>query len=117
MNEGGSTGGGEVGLRLGCLEGSMEGGNLSAACGQLRGEVGKLRLHVVLQLFNGLFELIVGGDLLRLAGLHGFEVREDDVREQMGEGIQGIVYEEILRMYGEKRTITNGGRLVTGGWI
>jgi len=71
-----------------------------------------LRLDVQTQFLNGCFEPVVGGDLLCLARLNGFQAGEDCIGEQLGEGKQGIVHRQIVITNERSRMITDGLALV-----
>jgi hypothetical protein len=67
------------------------------------------------EVLDGLLEAVVGGDLLGLTDLDGAEVGEDGVEEEVGEGVCGVVHEEILRGIGIGCRITGEWMLVMGG--
>jgi len=64
------------------------------------------------QILDGVLETVVGGDLLCLAPLHCFEVRENYFGKQLGQGGKRIAHEQILSRNCEKRLITSGRALV-----
>jgi hypothetical protein len=66
------------------------------------------------QILNGVLEPVVGGDLFGLAHLHVFEVGEDHVAKEGGEGSKWIGHEKILSTNCKKRLITDGGTLGNG---
>jgi hypothetical protein len=86
-----------AGLCMHRFEYGLRGSQLRTAAGQLRGEMRKLRLQMEAQFFNGVFQPVIGGDLLGLAHLHGLEIGQDDVNQEPDCGCKGIVHEEILR--------------------
>lgn len=103
-----------MGAGLEGLERGLEGGHFGAGGDDLGGELGELGVEVGAELFDGLLEAVVGCDLLGLADLDGFDVGEDGGAEQVGEGIDGVVHEEILRGVGIGRRITGERALVMG---
>lgn len=101
-------------LRLHRLEGCLGGCQLCPAGRQLRCEVGELRLEMHAQLLDGVFQPIVGSDLLCLTYLHALQIGQDHVGKNPGKGNQGIVHEGILTVNLKKRLITSKSSLVMG---
>ncbi len=114
MNKRGAVGHKETALHLHRLEGRLRGCQFRPASGQLRREVGKLRLQMQAQLLDGVFQPVVGGDLLCLAYLHALQIGQDHVGENPCEGNQGIVHERILTTNRKIRLITSKTSLVMG---
>jgi hypothetical protein len=66
------------------------------------------------QLLDGVFQPVVGGNLLGLAHLHALQVGQNHVDEKPGEGNKWVVHEEILSTNKKERLITAGQPLVMG---
>jgi hypothetical protein len=73
-----------VAAGLESLERGVKGGYLGAAGDELGGELVELGVKMGAELFDGLLEAVVRGDLLGLADLNGLEVGEDGGEEQVG---------------------------------
>ena len=83
---------------------------------ELGGEESEFGIEMNAQILDGLFEAVVGGDLLSLAYLHSFEVGQDYLGQKRREGSVGLVHEEILSRNPPGRMITTNRELVTGFW-
>jgi hypothetical protein len=103
-----------LGAGLKDLERCVEGGHLGAGGDELSGELVEFGVEVGAELLDGLLEAVVGGDLLGLAHLDGFEVGEDGGKEQLGEGVHLVIHEEILRLLAIARRITGEWAMVMG---
>ena len=66
------------------LDRGLEGGHLGAAGDELSGQLVEFGVEVGAELFDGLLEAVVRGDLFALAYLDGLEVGEDGVEEEIG---------------------------------
>ena len=88
-------------------------GQLRAAGGKVGGELSKLRIQVGPQFGQRQLQPIVCGNLRGLTYLHGFEVGQNHIGEKWGEGISGIIHNEILSANPNNRLITNGCATVT----
>ena len=71
--------------RLRRFEHSLRSGQFCPAGRQLCREMGELRLHMNAQLFDGIFQPVIGCNLFLLADLHRLQIGRDDLGKQMGE--------------------------------
>lgn len=110
MNERASIGDYRRVLRLRGSEGRLQGRHLGSASCQLCGDGRKLRLEVNLELVDGFLQSVICRDLLGMAGLHGFQVRQHDFSKQVCEGCNGFVHEQILSRNPLKHIVTAGER-------
>src|ERR1035438_2938189 len=90
------------------FEGSLRCRQLGPASGKLRRQMGKLRVQVHAQLFDGVFQPVVGGNLLRLAHLHRLQVGQNHIGKQLGKGSNRLIHEGILMWNSSERIITVG---------
>lgn len=107
-------GGCAVAAGLDGLDRGVEGGHLGAAGDELGGQLVELGVKVGAEVFDGVLEAIVGGDLFALANLDGLEVGEDGVEEEFSEGIHRFIHEQILMPLGIGCRITGMRALVMG---
>lgn len=92
----GFFGGGDLGAGLESLECGVEDGHLAAASYELGGELCELGVEVCAELVDGLFESVIGGDLFGLTDFDGFEIGEDGVEEQVVQGVDSVIHEQIV---------------------
>ena len=101
-----------------CLEGlerGLEDSHFAAASDELGSEFGELGVEVGAELLNGILEAVVGGDLFGLADLNGFEIGEDGIEEQVVQGIDLVIHEQIVSGDGTMGRITGEWALVIRG--